>query len=325
MDLKELPFKLVTECGSYHNAIEAILSFSRSLREVAFLDSNHSSEAFSNHPYYWQVDLSELRRAFKKDSPTADSSIFSTLLHHIRAVGLSADPRHGEGNFRRSVFQPLTLVRELLTGIRPDHDLRYFAMAGMRRKWRRALSSATAHEFQILTDILNSAIELRADYDRKSHSVITREHTIPVLRKWDELKRFYEGHPSRDAFGQGQHWQYKHILEILAQAEHLSDKRDWKAPIQLFLECCFAVYYFQAHASKNKWVVLRTSSIDSAFLLSNLFGVTTAIAGLDDLFGGGGLILADGVVTEESRNHLGGRAVLTLGRYGTGKSLLCMQ
>ena len=55
----------------------------------------------------------------------------------------------------------------------------------------------------------------------------------------------------------------------------------------------------------------------------------TAITGFDSLFGGGGLIIADRLASqpepvgerkEPAEGAIGGRAVLTIGRYGTGKS-----
>lgn len=77
--------------------------------------------------------------------------------------------------------------------------------------------------------------------------------------------------------------------------------------------------------------------LDSEFLLSNLFGVSTGIEGLDQLFGGAGIILPGAVPrslgrleTEEAKTGtslersscLPGRIVLIRGHFGTGKSLL---
>ena len=79
--------------------------------------------------------------------------------------------------------------------------------------------------------------------------------------------------------------------------------------------------------------------LDSEFLLSNLFGVSTGIEGLDQLFGGAGIILpgalpavGKGVGTGraadasnpslEQSSCLPGRIVLIRGQFGSGKSLL---
>src|SRR4051812_10654603 len=93
--------------------------------------------------------------------------------------------------------------------------------------------------------------------------------------------------------------------------------------VQFFVECCLTVGYLQAH---HEWgeVVLRTDRLDVAFLLSHVFGLPTEIPGFDDLFGGGGLMLAEGR-TNDLDVEPSGRAILTVGEYGTGKSLLAIE
>ena len=56
-----------------------------------------------------------------------------------------------------------------------------------------------------------------------------------------------------------------------------------------------------------------------------MFGLPTAIPGLDDLFGGGGLMLMEAAPGRAGTQRIGGRAVLTVGPFGTGKSLLSLQ
>jgi KaiC/GvpD/RAD55 family RecA-like ATPase len=141
--------------------------------------------------------------------------------------------------------------------------------------------------------------------------------------KWEGMKERYELRGSYH-IGQSQSWDYQDILTVLNLAGEQDAGRDWEQAINAFIECCLAVNYLQPHDKKQKWVVLRTSTADSAFLLSNLFGMKTSISGFDELFGGGGLILGDQIIPE-ALTPMGGRAILTVGRYGTGKSLLSLQ
>jgi KaiC/GvpD/RAD55 family RecA-like ATPase len=78
-------------------------------------------------------------------------------------------------------------------------------------------------------------------------------------------------------------------------------------------------------------LVLRSPAGDPEYLMSNLFGVPTSIPGFDALFGGGGLMLADSASSLQQDERLvaseriGGRAILVIGPFGSGKSLLSLQ
>lgn len=74
-------------------------------------------------------------------------------------------------------------------------------------------------------------------------------------------------------------------------------------------------------------VRLRREAADPAFLLSHLFGMPTTIPGFDDLFSGGGLMLADDAAENSADEEvsIGGRAIVCAGPFGSGKSLLALQ
>jgi KaiC/GvpD/RAD55 family RecA-like ATPase len=86
-------------------------------------------------------------------------------------------------------------------------------------------------------------------------------------------------------------------------------------------------------SADGKKVTLRPEGIDAEYMISHLFGIPTAIPGFDALFGGGGLMLTDSVkreVTQEDawldvKQGIGGRSVLSIGPFGSGKTLLSLQ
>jgi KaiC/GvpD/RAD55 family RecA-like ATPase len=96
------------------------------------------------------------------------------------------------------------------------------------------------------------------------------------------------------------------------------------APVDLFLEACLLVGYLRASVEPGS-VYFLSSKIDAEYLLSNLFGLPTRIPGFDALFGGGGVIIPDGVGRSTDSYALSGRTILIRGRYATGKSILALQ
>lgn len=79
-------------------------------------------------------------------------------------------------------------------------------------------------------------------------------------------------------------------------------------------------------------VIVRPEIANAEYLTTQLFGVSTRIPGFDVLFGGGGLMLADSFSIAATRQSpapaeevIGGRVVLTVGPFGSGKSLLALQ
>ena len=275
-------------------------------------------------PFYWEFSLEELNRAITKALRSRDLDLSRTLIDHLHAVDLlKAGVGATTGRLKRSCVQPVTLARELLKNVRPDHELRYYVMSNIRKHWIWPHSSGAAHEIHVLTDLLNKVMKLRADYAR-SGSVNRKMDDMPLNKMWQGMSERYKQKNVSYHVGQSQAWDYSDILKILRLSHGTEPERDWERAIEVFLECCLAVNYLQPHDRREGWVFIRTSTADSAFLLSNLYGMKTGIAGFDELFGGGGLILADEILPNQL-TPMGGRSILTLGRYGTGKSLLALQ
>ena len=314
---------IISACGSYVQAVDAVMGLGRALWAVAF--SNRDGAGLSNKPpFCWKLCLKDLDESISSEPGFEDGSLLPNLLAALRACQLSFKDLDGWERFTRTTLQSLALARELLRDAGPDHELRYFVMTNIRRRWSRVLSSDTAHEIQVLSGLLNAAIYLRAGLDRNERVRVRDDQSLLLSRLWESMRSGYSRHKGESQSGLSQNWRYADILLILSLARGLDATRDWTRAIQVFIECCLAVNYMQAHDRKHGWIIFRTRTIDSAFLLSNLFGMKTGIRGFDELFGGGGLILSDELVLDESR-QIGGRAVLTMGRFGSGKSLLTMQ
>jgi KaiC/GvpD/RAD55 family RecA-like ATPase len=117
--------------------------------------------------------------------------------------------------------------------------------------------------------------------------------------------------------------------EAQQDADHPVDSREFH---ELFIECCWAAGYCSPQYRKLRHVRVNTVSIDPEFMLARLFGLTTGIRGLDELFGGG-LMLADNPwprregVDQDTAGaaSMPGRTVLIKGGYGNGKSILALQ
>lgn len=95
---------------------------------------------------------------------------------------------------------------------------------------------------------------------------------------------------------------------------------DFERFVDFFIECCRAVDYIRVH-KKDGCISLQTAAIDAEYLLVSLFGMSTDMRGFDELFGGG--IILGGAEWVGSSAHF--RTVLVQGRFGSGKSLLCLQ
>ena len=192
--------------------------------------------------------------------------------------------------YRLSAHNPIALARHLLHETRPDHDLRYFVWRNIRTFYRFAQSAQIAHQMHALAAVVNGLISPRRSQVDSDEGV-----------SWDI---------------------HKEIIPLLRRKVG----EDFTIPIRIiefFLECCRAVNYARLSDRVGR-LDLRAQEIDPEFLLCQLFGVPTSIKGLDDLFGGGGLMLTEDA-SDTVPLQLGGRAVLTIGPFGTGKSLLALQ
>jgi circadian clock protein KaiC len=116
-------------------------------------------------------------------------------------------------------------------------------------------------------------------------------------------------------------------LEKAARNDQIGPQDSATLPA-LFLELLAALGLMKPVADSSEVQIPETLSADR--LLSYLFGVPSGIGGFDVLFGGGGMILIDTPDEGEQAyptfpESVGGRTVLAVGPFGSGKSLLSLQ
>jgi KaiC/GvpD/RAD55 family RecA-like ATPase len=304
MELSKVSSKQIVEaCGSFQVAVDTTMLLERALWEVAL------------RKYRPGQRRTKFRKAQKEDLLALLSSIspaqVDLFLSRLIRKDLFRDYGNGRISFDLNLFRPFVLARTILETIKPDHEIRYHVLRNIRKTYGCNQTADIARIFYLLGDAVN-----------KLHI----SSTAPL--------------PQREKLI----WNYDQEFLPLLQEALTNDGWDSGAAQQkadLFVECCRMVGYLRAHYLLGH-VELRTTSVDAAFLLSNLFGIPTGIKGFDDLFGGGGIIFHDNVdngtnngaeesesgAAEESEsddNFIGGRTVLILGRFGTGKSLLSLQ
>jgi KaiC/GvpD/RAD55 family RecA-like ATPase len=177
-----------------------------------------------------------------------------------------------------------------------ESDIRYFIRRNIRRTYSCEVGPDIVRAFSLLADTLNRAAN--EYYGKESGRGRVRWHHETLHALLHNALGLLKGTlPSDD------------------------DRVDANGNVGAFIETCQLVGYLKPH-NKPKHVVLRTASVDAEYLLARLFGLPTEIRGLDDLFGGGGLMLSEDLPGKHSVN---GRSILLQGRYGTGKSALCLQ
>ena len=196
--------------------------------------------------------------------------------------------------YQTSAHNPIALARWLLSETWSDPDLRYFVWRDIRRHYGLVQSSDVAHFVFRFSEVLNRLLIGRRG------SAALREGNQPGV-SWN-------------------------IQSEILPALRACTNEDYSIPIaamEFFLEACRAVNYIRA-GDNIGWLDIRAQEIDSEYLLSQMFGIPTAIKGLDDLFGGGGIMLVEDCAASKTA-RIGGRAVLSMGPFGTGKSLLALQ
>ena len=265
------------------------MTFSRALWTCA-LEAKATRK--KRHTYYLPMAVDKLIAR----SSLKPITVYDDIFQGMREKSLSGGRFENHEAINRSALQPITFLRQLLRDVRPDHDLRYFAMRNIRSQFSCEYSIDFADCFQVLSRTVNRLIEAR----RQKHDTSQREQR---------------------ALGFG----FANILDELRHGlETMNRPLSSNATIlEAFLESCRMVNYVQLH-DKVDFLRVTTDHLDSAFLLSNLFGLPTGIVGFDELFGGGGIMLADNGRHGNSTQG-GGRAILAIGRYGAGKSVLSLQ
>ena len=283
------PADLISACGGFGAALRATMTVSRALWSLCSAEPSDppSKNVYRVIPRAAMARAVDAHSRLSRSPGAVDAVLGRALDAHLCWIDRQ-DPERVV--FRRSVSNPLELVRVLLRDTRPDHELRFFVMQDIRRHYGVEQSSRVAHVLHTFANAVNRSFPAQASdgTPRSSLTLNLQNGLLPVLSRSS----------GRTSDGSA-------------------------ATQELFLECCRAVNYLQL-ADKLGHVELRTSLIDAEYILSWLFGLPTSIKGLDDLFGGGGLMLVEASQAPEDQ-RIGGRAVLAMGPAGTGKSLLTLQ
>lgn len=289
--------KIVEMCGSYENAVDAIMALGRVMWDMSLLISPDEKKGKKHN--YRELDRELLAQSLSY--PVAE--LLPTLLNNLSLKGLCWSLDKPWLSIHLDIFRPLYLPRNLLAKLKEDQDLQYYVRRNIRKHYRCAHTSETVRVFNLLAKTINSKLALIEDPPNPTHSP---EGAKPRF-DYEEL--------------------VQDLSSVLQEARHLPEQESRYSPeragqlIKLFVECCREAGFLLAH-NKPGHVALKTEFIDGEYLLSNLFGMPTGIRGFDDLFGGGGLTLADNIegITPKER----GRTVLIKGRFGTGKTLLSL-
>jgi KaiC/GvpD/RAD55 family RecA-like ATPase len=291
--MEDLLASSVKELGGVVGAIDHIATLSRAMWQLILVDECTGGTKEKRNPYR-NVKYRDLVGVYAQLCPTnrTEDGVNAIL---SRMLDLKICWQKGDViTYRPSVLNSITLTRQLLHGIRPDPDLRYFVWRNVRRYYRFSQSSRTAHYMHEFSATLNRAITERFENRKQAHL-----NTLEA--SWS-------------------------ICEDILPALKQKVANDFAIPIRItdfFLECCRLVNYIQL-SNRVGCVELRTREFDAEYMLCQLFGIPTQIKGFDDLFGGGGLMLVESS-DEGVQARIRGRAVLTVGPFGSGKSLLALQ
>jgi len=311
------PRKIVEMCGSYENAVDAIMTLGRVMWDMALLVSPEEKKGKKHN--YRELDRERLERSLSY--PVTE--LLSTLLNNLSEKGLCWALDKPWLSIHLDIFRPLALPRNLLAKLKGDQDLQYYVRRNIRKHYKCAHSSETVRLFHLFAKTINSKLALIEDPHKPTQSSEggKPEEPKPEAPKSEEAKP-ESAKPRFD---------YETLIQdlnrALQESRHLSEQEARYPPnradqlTKLFVECCREAGFLQAHNKPGR-VVLKTESIDVEYLLSNLFGMPTGIRGFDDLFGSGGLMLADNI--EGIAPGQRGRTVLIKGRFGTGKTLLSL-
>jgi KaiC/GvpD/RAD55 family RecA-like ATPase len=225
------------------------------------------------------------------------------------------------------IYRPNVLLNTVLGRQAREADRAYFLFRSLRRRYRCQQSPQPIQVFHTLAASANemiqpdgetgaaasgsdppSAVEHPGDSDGSPHCSIRalRQRLVAALKA-------NTGSASND------------VSPATGTTPVFSQADIW---VDLFLDCCRAVGYLEPRWDRRRKtapVILLPAWLDAEYLLSQLFGLKTSIQGLDDLFGGGGIALADNLPSSP-RGHVRpsprGRAVLVRGEIGSGKSTL---
>jgi KaiC/GvpD/RAD55 family RecA-like ATPase len=310
--------ELIKVCGGYSQAINAVLELSRSSWELVFKRDQKTEmekrikQRKKSYKFYRLINENELRNKLAESFEKRE--IIDALLSRISEEKLykKCENEDIESLIKLDALLPMFLARRLLSGIRPDNDLRYYVMRGIRTHFNCPLSHRTIHLFHLLAETINNRIKEAIE-------------GIKGIRKTGDSFHLEKGIIDtciKAAKQDGKHLNFSSPGE--EAAKQIEDVVD------CFFETCRAVSFVFA-SNHLDWIRVRTDSIDAEYLISHLFGISTDIAGFDELFGGGGIILPEkdsapkvdplGLYAEP----LGARTIVIVGECGTGKSTLAQE
>jgi KaiC/GvpD/RAD55 family RecA-like ATPase len=282
---------LITACGGFREAVHAFMTFSRAFWTLC-LDESERQKSPKRDLYRRGIDAERLRSLYGSAlGGPLSAETFQIVKQRVTELDICRIEEDGSYAIRRSVANPLDFIRATLQEARPDYELKYFVMQNIRRHYRFQQSAAAAHQFHALAIAVNALLVKRIARNGTMGQTLTLEV-------------------------------HRDILPTLKQATEQSAVNT-PHTIELFLETCRAVNYLRLSWRPNH-VEVPALSIDAEFLLSRMFGLPTQIKGLDDLFGGGGIMFVDAAEPSD-RIGIGGRAVVTVGPFGSAKSLLTLQ
>lgn len=291
---------LIDACCGYHSAVATVVSTSRAL--WAHVHSPGMPEPERSSSRYRSLGENLVEVLSEQIPPSRAVAV----CHAMTISGVLEHRQNSSVRLRKEAFDPRALVRALLGGTRTDAHLRYATMRSIRAHFALPLSAGTLHYFDWLSQAINSILSKDAA-DANGVSI--------GLAELDELKTRLVTKAQRENAAAGS-----------GEAIRLASS----ALLECFLEVCRAVGYLSI-AARCSQVRFRTRAIDNEYLISNLFGIPTDIAGLDQVFGGGGLVLPEVEAQPLSdplglyRQVLPARIVVVVGSRGTGKSIFAMQ
>jgi KaiC/GvpD/RAD55 family RecA-like ATPase len=232
---------------------------------------------------------SDLAEAAQKvvERRKVDDAIAHLIVEQIKARYCSSeDEAHATIEKRVLLQRPTTIAAAVLPDVR-FHDIQYCARRNIRGHFARSSPSGLIVPFQSMARPLNLFLESRG----KRRTLRTPVETLSELLR-------------------------KGLRATALPPEEFSRYAG------LFTECSRSVgYVFPGYRGTE--IIVDTSEFDVEFLLTHLFGCPTAIPGFDELFGGGGLVLAERSSWDHKPSE--GRAILIKGRFGSGKSMLALQ
>jgi KaiC/GvpD/RAD55 family RecA-like ATPase len=337
----------VERCGGALNAVRIIVCLGRALWKIQAKEKLFKRAAVyrgdGRNIWLKQNELhgimeGELLLARSRGAPESMEArvaiLWQMLLKHGYVTPVAQEDRAPNDliDISNSLYHPSSVCAELLSPYLGHAQTEYWLRREKRDRFRLSLDPFVIRAFHLFASVLNSYCSasfrseitpagesLSEDFARSdllatqprgevaARRTLSREHLFEALRC--ALMADWE-------FGDG----------FLTEKERTTPKDAIRDVTTAFIETCLMVRAMTVskHYVEGGAFELRAEYFDAEYLMVHLFGMPTSIRGLDQLFGGGGIILAEGV-DGQSEDDVTGRVILVRGRSGLGKSLLCLQ